>query len=171
MVLVNIDVTWVNVRGHLNKPFLSSKSSFSVLDGWIVMPRPPHSYENNTSPLHHGITACLVVDIHTSMRTCHDPPASLLLHYPTLLLSCFNAIRRQLHSAWAPGAPELCRHPVRHPQVPASPHRRPQQPSATIPVSCALRVLSVFPLLQTADERAAHAGDLQLISYQTIQIE
>lgn len=36
---------------------------------------------------------------------------------------------------------------------------------------CALPVLSVFPLLQTADEPAAHAGDLQLISYQTIQIE
>lgn len=36
---------------------------------------------------------------------------------------------------------------------------------------CTERVLGVFPALQTADERAAHAGDLQLISYQTIQIE
>lgn len=169
-------------QGHIF--FSSSKTcapSFSKWDGWLVFATPSPFLRNDNSPLHHHhhVNAYLISTystlytyrrIHYTRTQMPRSSASLLLHYSTILLSCFNAIRRQLHSAWAPGTPELCRHPVRHPQVPTTPHRRPQQPSATIPVSCVLTVLSLLPLLQIADERVpAHAGDLQLTSYQTIQ--
>lgn len=41
VVLVNIDVTWVKVQGHLNKPFFVLVFEVILLgaDGWIVVPR------------------------------------------------------------------------------------------------------------------------------------
>lgn len=166
VVLVNIDVTWVKVQGHLNKPFFCPCPRSHPPRGGRVdcYATPPHSLRNDdtSSPPHHVIAAYLEpysirkgarmhahTYVHTYTRTLLATILllPLLLHYPTLLLSCFNAIRRQLHSAWAPGAPELCRHPVRHPQVPATPHGRPHQPSATIPISCAPTLLGVFPVL------------------------
>lgn len=57
-VLVNIDVTWVNVQGHLNKPFFFFVLAFEVIHPYLGLDgrmdcyaTPPHSYENDTSPL------------------------------------------------------------------------------------------------------------------------
>lgn len=128
-------------------PFLAKRRHlFSSSSCSSCIPRTPLYSQGRT---HARTETHTHIYVHTYTRTLLATILllPLLLHYPTLLLSCFNAIRRQLHSAWAPGAPELCRHPVRHPQVPATPHGRPHQPSATIPISCAPTLLGVFPVL------------------------